>query len=261
MGIGGGIMDCPSEENMIRLKLEGLSEIKKLEFDLENRKLTILHTKQVPEIENKINDLKLGSKLLGITEIDYQEDYIENKFQTRLLWMVLIINFVFFVIEITTGFISNSMGLVADSLDMLADSIVYGLSIFAVGAVVSIKKKVASLSGYFQILLALLGFFEIIRRFLYYDKIPDFKIMIIISIFALIANAISLFILQKSKSNDAHMKASMIFTSNDIIINIGVIIAGILVLITNSKFPDLIIGTIVFIIVVQSAIRILKLGK
>ena len=58
-----------------------------------------------------------------------------------------------------------------------------------------------------------------------------------------------------------HMKATMIFTSNDIIINTGVIAAGVLVLFTQSKYPDLIIGTIVFLIVVRGAFRILKLGK
>jgi Co/Zn/Cd efflux system component len=81
--------------------------------------------------------------------------------------------------------------------------------------------------------------------------------MIGVSIFALIANAICLFLLQKSKSKEAHMKASMIFTSNDVIINTGVILAGVLVLLTNSKYPDLVIGAIVFLIVVRGAIRIL----
>jgi Co/Zn/Cd efflux system component len=57
------------------------------------------------------------------------------------------------------------------------------------------------------------------------------------------------------------MKASMIFTSNDIIINAGVIIAGILVLFTQSKYPDLLVGGLVFIIVVRGAFGILKLGK
>jgi Co/Zn/Cd efflux system component len=85
--------------------------------------------------------------------------------------------------------------------------------------------------------------------------------MIGVSIFALIANGVCLYLLQKSKSNEAHMKASMIFTSNDVIINAGVILAGVLVLLTQSKYPDLIIGSIVFFIVVQGAIRILKLGK
>jgi Co/Zn/Cd efflux system component len=57
------------------------------------------------------------------------------------------------------------------------------------------------------------------------------------------------------------MQASMIFTSNDIIINAGVIVAGFLVLFTNSKYPDLIIGSLVFFIVFRGAFRILKLSK
>lgn len=85
--------------------------------------------------------------------------------------------------------------------------------------------------------------------------------MIVVSILALIANTICLYILQKSKSKEAHMQASMIFTSNDVIINIGVIIAGLLVLWLNSNKPDLIIGAIVFVLVIHGAFRILKLGK
>lgn len=253
-------MDCPSEENLIRMKLDEIIDIKKLEFDIANRKLTILHNGNIEQIEQSLSELKLGAEKLNSTEIsDYEID--KNKNQSKVLWTILIINFVFFLIEITTGIISKSMGLVADSLDMLADSFVYGLSLFAVGGTILRKKKIAKLSGYFQIILAALGFSEVIRRFLEVEKLPDFSTMIVVSIFALIANGICLYLLQKSKSKEAHMQASMIFTSNDVIINIGVIIAGVLVNLLNSNKPDLIIGTIVFIIVIQGAVRILKLGK
>ena len=162
----------------------------------------------------------------------------------------------------TTGIISKSMGLVADSLDMLADSFVYGISLFAVGGTLIKKKRIAKLAGYFQITLAIIGFIEVLRRFFGAENLPDFSTMIIVSIFALIANGICLYLLQKSKSKEeAHMKASMIFTSNDVIINLGVIIAGILVNWLNSSKPDLIIGTIVFFFVIQGAFRILKLSK
>jgi Co/Zn/Cd efflux system component len=139
--------------------------------------------------------------------------------------------------------------------------LVYGLSLWAVGSTVTRKKKVAKLSGYFQLALALLGLSEVIRRFISFEEVPDFQTMIIVSVLALIANSVCLYLLQKSKSNEAHMKATMIFTSNDIIINTGVIAAGVLVLLTQSKYPDLIIGAIVFLIVVRGAFRILKLGK
>jgi Co/Zn/Cd efflux system component len=102
---------------------------------------------------------------------------------------------------------------------------------------------------------------DVIRRFLGYEEIPDFRVMIIVSIFALIANAMCLYLLKKSKSEEAHMKASMIFTSNDVIINLGVIVAGSLVYFFNSKIPDLIVGALVFLIVSRGALSILKLSR
>ncbi|WP_422091117.1 cation transporter [Tenacibaculum ovolyticum] len=254
-------MDCPSEENLIRMKLDGISSVVNLDFDIPNRKLTVFHSGEIDLIEKYIIELNLGGKKLSTERTD-QIDFKENTNQKKLLWSVLTINFIFFIIEMATGIISKSMGLVADSLDMLADSFVYGISLFAVGGTLIKKKRIAKLAGYIQITLAIIGFVEVLRRFFDDEKIPDFSTMIIISTFALIANGICLYILQKSKSKDeAHIKASMIFTSNDVIINIGVIFGGILVNWLNSNKPDLIIGTIVFALVIQGAFRILKLSK
>ena len=254
-------MDCPSEENLIRMKLDGISSIANLDFDIPNRKLTIFHNGQLDQIEKSVLELNLGGKKISTEQTD-QTEFKENTNQKKLLWTVLGINFAFFLIEMSIGLISKSMGLVADSLDMLADSFVYGISLFAVGGTLTRKKRIANLAGYFQITLAIIGFAEVLRRFFGAEKMPDFSTMIIVSIFALIANGICLYLLQKSKSKEeAHMKASMIFTSNDVIINLGVITAGFLVNWLNSNKPDLIIGTIVFALVIQGAIRILKLGK
>jgi Co/Zn/Cd efflux system component len=254
-------MDCSSEEQMIRMKLDGLTIIQSLQFDLPNRKLTVYHTGDEDQIFQRLDSLDFNTSIIetvgveDFTQVDHQGQ------EKKLLWQVLAINFLFFALEIISGFIANSMGLVADSLDMLADSIVYGLALFAVGGTALQKKNVAKASGYFQMTLALLGFIEVIRRFLGFGDIPAFQIMIIISLLALMGNALSLFLLQKSKSKEAHMQASMIFTSNDVIVNIGVIMAGVLVYLTNSKYPDLIVGTIVFAIVGRGAYRILKLSK
>jgi Co/Zn/Cd efflux system component len=246
-------MDCPSEENLIRMKLDGISSIANLDFDIPNRKLVVFHNGEIDEIEKSVVELSLGGKKVS-TEVTDQTDFKENSNQKKLLWTVLGINFIFFVIEMTTGIISKSMGLIADSLDMLADSFVYGISLFAVGGTLIRKKRIAKLAGYFQITLAIIGFVEVLRRFFGAEQLPDFSTMIIVSIFALIANGICLYLLQKSKSKEeAHMKASLIFTSNDVIINLGIITAGVLVNWLNSNKPDLIIGTIVFVLVVQGA--------
>lgn len=255
-------MDCPSEEQMIRMKLADLTNINSLEFDIANRQLTVFHTGNHDQIFQRLDNLKLDTSLIDSVSADNYTATTDNTNRERkLLWQVLAINFFFFALEVTTGFISNSMGLVADSLDMLADSIVYGLALFAVGGTMTRKKNITKYAGYFQLTLAFFGLIEVIRRFVVNETVPAFKIMIIISILALIGNGLCLYVLQKSKSNEIHMQASMIFTSNDVIVNLGVILAGGLVYFTNSKYPDLIVGSIVFLIVGQGAFKILKLSK
>ncbi|SKA06734.1 Cation efflux family protein [Chitinophaga eiseniae] len=252
-------MDCSAEEQLIRMKLEGIAGIKQLVFDLPNRKLEILHTGEVQPITAAIHELNLNDNYISSEQADGHTYASSERNERKLLIYVLIINAFFFILEIVTGFISHSMGLVADSLDMLADALVYSLSLFAVGGTIMRKKKIAKVSGYFQLALALFGFSEVVRRFMGFGEMPVFSTMIYISFFALIGNTLSLVILRKAKSDEAHIKASWIFTSNDVIINIGVMLAGALVYFTSSRLPDLIIGTIVFGIVIQGAFRILKL--
>lgn len=254
-------MDCASEEQLIRMKLANMEQVKQMEFDISQKKLEILHSGEELPITAAIDSLNLNSSLVSSENTEETIYHSDDAEQRKLLWQVLGINFFFFALEMIAGFIANSMGLVADSLDMLADSLVYALALFAVGSTVLRKKKIAKVSGYFQLGLAILGLIEVLRRFLGFGEVPGFQMMIVISFFALVGNATSLYLLQKPKSQDAHMKASMIFTSNDVIINIGVILAGTLVYFTSSKIPDLIIGICVFVIVGRGAFKILNLSK
>lgn len=254
-------MDCPSEENIIRMKLSGEKNIHSLEFDLQGRILAVYHSNNYNNIYNILESLNFDTSFVSseISDRDiFNADTVQEK---KLLKQVLFINLFFFVLELGAGFLANSMGLLGDSLDMLADSIVYGLAIYAVGGTELRKKKIAGMSAYFQMFLALLGLGEVIRRFIEPEPLPGFLAMIFISVLALIGNALCLYLLQKSRSTEAHMQASMIFTSNDVIVNIGVICAGGLVYLTDSKYPDLLVGIIVFLLVGQGAFRILKLSK
>ena len=111
-------MDCPSEENLIRLKLDGHKTIIKLDFKIE-RELTVYHDESEQDILGSLDSLSLDTELVKTEETD-EKVKSDAKLQSKLLWQVLIINFVFFVLEMTFGLVSNSMGLVADSLDMLS---------------------------------------------------------------------------------------------------------------------------------------------
>lgn len=255
-------MDCPSEEQMIRMKLSELKQIQALDFDIPKRQLTVYHTETYEPIFQRLDALQLGTSFIESIPTELQGIQTENRNrEKRLLWQVLAINFFFFVLELTTGLVSRSMGLLADGLDMLADSLVYGLALFAVSGSLARKKKIARLAGYFQLSLAILGFVEVIRRFVGWEELPAFQTMILISLFALLGNGLCLVLLQKSKSREAHMQASLIFTSNDVVANLGVIVAGALVYFTNSKYPDLIVGSLVFFLVAKGAFKIVSLSK
>jgi Co/Zn/Cd efflux system component len=243
------------------MKLAGLANIQSLEFDIPNRLLFIYHTDDYQEIYRRLDELNFGTEIVKSISVENFRPIEKQQSERKILWAVLFINFAFFVIEAAAGLTSKSMGLIADSLDMLADSIVYGLALLAVGATVSRKKNVAKFAGYFQVLLAVIGFSEVVRRFAGIEEMPNFQTMIIVSLFALTANIICLYLLLKNKSKEAHIRATVIFSSNDVIINTGVIIAAILVHYLNSSYPDLIIGAIVFILVMFGAYKILRLAR
>lgn len=169
-------MDCPSEEQMIRMKLADLTNINSLDFDIANRQLTVFHTDNHDQIFQRLDNLKFDTSVIDSVSADNYTATTDNTDrEKKLLWQVLAINFFFFALELTTGFISNSMGLVADSLDMLADSIVYGLALFAVGGTMKRKKNIAKSASYFQLTLAVFGLIEVNRRFVGLKQFQRFR--------------------------------------------------------------------------------------
>lgn len=180
--------------------------------------------------------------------------------ERKTLKLLLFINAFMFVLEIITGIMAQSTGLIADSLDMLADASVYAISFFAVGISVSKQADAAKLSGYLQVILGFAVLAEVLRRVAFGTE-PESSLMITIGFLALVANLVCLVLISPHKEGGVHMRASWIFSANDVIANAGVIIAGLLVAYTGSSIPDLLIGTIVSIIVVRGGMRILKEAK
>jgi Co/Zn/Cd efflux system component len=180
----------------------------------------------------------------------------ESREQSRVLWILLGINAIMFVVEIVTGIIAESTGLIADSLDMLADAAVYAIGIYAVGKAAIVKINAASISGIFQIILALGVGAEIVRRLIWSSE-PEPLFMVGISVVALFANIICLALISKHRDGEVHMRASWIFSKNDVIANSGVILAGILVHVLHSRLPDLMIGTVIVLIVLRGGITII----
>jgi Co/Zn/Cd efflux system component len=255
-------MDCPSEENMIRMALADVGGIQSLNFDLSQRQLHVSHTADVNPILAKLAPLNLGTHLIGsrpdLSQADSGTDKAGDASEAKTLRLLLAINAVMFVVEMVWGLIAQSTGLVADSLDMFADAAVYGLALYAVGRAAALKTRAAHVAGWLQLVLALGALSEVVRR-AFFGSEPESALMMGVGAVALVANVACLMMIAKKRDRGAHMKASYIFSANDVIANLGVIAAGALVTWTGSPYPDLIVGTVIAVIVLTGARRILKL--
>lgn len=181
----------------------------------------------------------------------------KNTQERKTLMIVLAINAFMFVFELVLGLISESTGLIADSLDMFADASVYAISLYAVGKSSVLKGNAAKFSGILQSILAFLVLFDVLRRFILGSE-PFSILMMGVGVIALIANSICLALISKHRDGGVHMRASVIFSTNDVIANIGVIISGTLVWALGSRYPDLVIGFIIAVVVLRGGIRILR---
>ena len=176
--------------------------------------------------------------------------------EQRTLIALLTINGVMFVAEVMVGWIAESTALLADSLDMLADATVYGIALYAASRSGGTQRTAARVSGVLQIALGLGVLVEVIRRAVLGSE-PTSHLMIGAGAVALAANLVCLRIIAKHRDGGAHMRASWIFSKNDVIANTGVIVAGLLVMASESRAPDLVVGSIVAVVVLRGGVQIL----
>ncbi len=192
---------------------------------------------------------------MGMSECGCEFEARDRLERQTLCWL-LGINAALFVVEFGIGWLAQSTGLIADSLDMLADALVYGISLYAVGRAAVHKQQAARWSGYGQIALALLVLAEVVRRALSGSE-PVSLLMMGMASIALAGNVACLLLIRKHRDGGVHMRASWIFSSNDVIANLGVIAAGALVWTFNSAWPDLVIGSLIAVVVLRGGMRIL----
>lgn len=258
-------MDCPSEENLIRTAFASLDEKLTFEFDISNHRVRVYHPDIAETVEKTMMSVGLGANLISVESVDRETAQAARKTakseevrEARVLRWLLAINVVMFVLEFGVGIVAQSTGLIADSLDMFADAAVYGASLYAVGKAARLKLNAAHFSGWLQLALAVGVLLEVLRRAVFGSE-PVSVLMMGAGAVAMVANIACLLLIFKSRHQGAHMKASWIFSANDVLANTGVVTAGILVAVTGSQIPDLVIGLLIAGLVLWGAVRILRL--
>ena len=181
----------------------------------------------------------------------------DGKTLKKVLFLVFFINLGMFAVEAVSGLVAHSNALLADSLDMLGDAFVYGVSIAVLTKHPSVRAKASLAKGIIMFVLGLFVVGENIYKIIN-PVIPIAETITVIGLLALLANAVSFMLLLKHKAKDLNVRSAWICSRNDIVANIGVIIAGLLVAKFNSMWPDVMVGFIIAFIVLQSSLQIIK---
>jgi cation diffusion facilitator family transporter len=176
--------------------------------------------------------------------------------QSSTLKTVLAINAVMFVAELAAGLIAGSTALLSDSLDNLGDALTYGLSLYAVSRGARHKALVALFKGGLIMTAGLFVLGQVIYRIVF-PRLPIFEAMGVISLLALAANGTCLALLWKHREEDINMTSVWKSSRNDIASNVAVVVAAGGVWLTRSGWPDLLIGLVLALLFLRSAIRVL----
>ena len=190
----------------------------------------------------------------------HSDEPTETEAQRRVLRIALMLNATMFIVGLVAGLLGQSSSLIADALDMLADASAYAIALGAIGRSTRFKAGATTLSGSLLLVLGVLVLLDAGRRARFGSE-PESLVMMAVAFLSFLVNASVLRMLGRYREGEVHLRATWIFTRVDVITNVAVMLSGLVVLLTGSQFPDLIVGGAIGIYVVKEAFEILSKAR
>jgi cation diffusion facilitator family transporter len=175
---------------------------------------------------------------------------------SRVLWAVLAINASMFVVEGLAGWYARSTSLMADALDMLGDSLVYAFSLFVLAKSERWQATAALVKGGFMLAFGLGVLGDAVYKFRY-PVMPDVETMGAIAALALAANLVCFYLLYSHRSDNLNMRSTWLCSRNDLIANVGVLMAAGSSYLLGRSWPDIIVGMVIAGLFLRSACSVL----
>ncbi|MDX1497424.1 MAG: cation transporter [Salinisphaeraceae bacterium] len=185
------------------------------------------------------------------------EEVIDHGPRRRVLQIVLILNLVGFAVEFGVALWAQSSALLADSMDMIGDVMAYAFSLYVVGKSLAWRVRAARLKGWIQFVFGVAVLIEVARHAIYGIE-PVSALMLYAATGALVLNLICAGLLMSFRNDDINMKSVWLCSRNDVIGNIGVILAAGLVAISGSIWPDIIVGALIGLLFLRTSFRVLR---
>lgn len=178
----------------------------------------------------------------------------------RVLWIVLAINAAMFLVEGAAGWLSHSTSLLADSLDMLGDALVYAFSLFVLARSARWQAGAALAKGGFMLAFGL-GVLAEAGYKVVNPIMPAVETMGIVGAIALGANVVCFMLLYRHRADNLNMRSTWLCSRNDLVANVGVLIAAGASALLASRWPDIVVGTIIAGLFLRSATGVLRQSR
>jgi Co/Zn/Cd efflux system component len=187
-------------------------------------------------------------------------DPVRQAAYRRTLWIVLAINAAMFTVEIAAGLAAGSASLQADALDFLGDATNYAISLFVVGMALRYRASAALLKG---ATMALFGFWVlgVAAWHVVHGTLPHAITMGGIGLTAVVANAVSFWLLWRHRTGDANMRSAWICTRNDVLGNFAVLLAAVGVFGTGTGWPDVAVAAVMAVLALQGAATVIRRAR
>ncbi len=196
---------------------------------------------RLPEIEKAVATTGYGfDRIEGGEDISSNPAHQDPAYR-RALWIVVILNVGYGVLEMIGGFISGSQAVKADALDFIGDGAITFLGLLAISWSLAWRAR-SALSSDGNCVVHGQGVDLAGRRRVNEQTPPDAGLMGLLGRIALGVNVISVLPLLRFRKGDANMRAVWLFSRNDAIGNAAVVIAAGLVAWLGSAWPDLIVA-------------------
>lgn len=175
----------------------------------------------------------------------------------RALWIVVLLNVGYGIVEVVGSLVSRSQALQADSLDFIGDGLISFLGLIAVGWGLAARARAALLQGIFLGVLGLGVLGSTVYRVMVAQQ-PESLMMGGFALAALVVNVVAALVLIPHREGDANVRAVWLFSRNDALGNFAVIVAAGLVAWTATPWPDLVVAFVIAGLFLQSAWIIIR---